>query len=56
MIDEINREEKITKFSKALSHAFDEAVKDGLKPYEIIGLIEMEKLIAWGYCIHEDEE
>jgi hypothetical protein len=52
----MTKEEKITKFSLALSQAFDEAVKDGLKPYEIIGMIEMEKLIVWGYCIHPDEE
>jgi hypothetical protein len=52
----MTKEEKITKFSLALSQAFDEACKDDLKPYEIIGLIEMKKLIVWGYCVHEDEE
>jgi len=52
----MTKKEKIDKFSKAMSQAFDEAVKDGLKPYEIIGMIEMEKLIAWGYCIYPDEE
>ena len=56
MINEMNREEKIDKFSNALSQAFNEAVKDGLKPLEIIGMIEMEKLIVWGYCEHKDEE
>ena len=46
----IQEKNKYDKFSDALMEAFMEAHEDGLKPYEVIGLIEVQKLVAWSAC------